>query len=183
MSLSHIRKIGLPLTAAVAVGMAVTAATAYAAPATGNLAGTGTYKSWPKAQQAAGFRLVQPGTTYRLRGNGPITVGPCEVSPRKRIVSASYGSPLKASLELQQDNAGKPCPFASFVGTRLGSYKIHGHPATMYGYCGFGVEPACTSSAIEMWISWKAGSDYYTAYSHDESRARLVHFASTLKKA
>lgn len=89
MSLTRIKRIGLPLAAAAAVSVAV-AAPAMATPA--NPAANGTFKTWAKAQNAAGFRLLQPGTTYGLRSAGQISVGTCETSPRKRIVGAYYGS-------------------------------------------------------------------------------------------
>lgn len=179
MSATHIKRIGLPLVAAIAVSAAVAAP---AVASSGLSAGTGTYKTWTKAEKAAGFKLVQPGTTYGLRNVGHILVSSCETSAHKRSVSAFYGSILKASLSLEQDNAGKACN-TSYPGTSLGTYRIHGHPASLYGYCGIGDAPPCTSTDIELWLTWKVKSDFYIASSHDESRSRLVHFATVLKKA
>jgi hypothetical protein len=179
MSLTRIKRIGLPLAAAVAVSVAV-AAPAMATPA--SPAANGTFKTWAKAQNAAGFRLLRPGTTYGLRSAGQISVGTCETSPRKRIVSAYYGSFLKTGLGLEQNNAGKSCSFGSTAGRKLGTYRFGGHTATLYGYCGYTGTPACTSTKIELWLVWKSRGNYYIASSHDQTRARLVHFAATLKK-
>jgi hypothetical protein len=178
MSLTHIRKIGLPLIAAVAA-CAAAAAPAMAAPAYF----AGTYTSWAKAQHAAGYNLLQPSTTYHLRADGPISVSTCEASPKHRVVTASYGSLMSASLELQQDNAGRPCTFSATEGTPLGTYKIHGHAASLAGFCGFTGAPSCTSKDIELSLTWTVKGDYYAAYSHDEARSALEHFATSLKKA
>jgi hypothetical protein len=180
MSLRYLRKFGLPAAAAMAVSAAV-AAPALAAP--GDPAGTGMFATWPKAQQEAGFSLLKPGTTYGLRNIGHIVVSACESSQKKRTVSAYYGSIMHASLSLTQNNAGHTCALGSFQGTFLGTYRIHGIKASMFGFCGSGLEPACTSTDIELWLNWKAKGNYYTASSHDESRARLVHFAATLTPA
>jgi hypothetical protein len=179
MSLTRIKRIGLPLAAAAAVSVAV-AAPAMATPA--NPAANGTFKTWAKAQKAAGFKLLQPATTYGLRSAGPISVGTCETSPRKRIVIAYYGSLLKTSLGLEQNNAGKSCSFGSFAGRKLGTYRFHGRTATLYGYCGYTGTPPCSSIKIELSLVWKSGGNYYVATSYNQTRTRLVHFASTLKK-
>jgi hypothetical protein len=179
MSLTRISAASLPLAAAIAVSAAL-AAPAMASPA--SPAATGTFKTWAKAQQAAGFRLLQPGTTYGLRAASRIAVGSCETSPRRRLVTAYYGSFLKTGLGLEQDNAGKSCSFGRFPGRTLGSYRVRGNGATLYGFCGYPGTPSCTSKNIELWLVWKSGGNYYVASSHNETRSRLVHFASTLKK-
>jgi hypothetical protein len=187
MSLSRIRRAGLPIVAAIAASAAV-AAPAIAAPAIpiaspAAMAGLGTFKTWPEAQKAAGFKLMKPGTSYRLPNIGHIVVSLCEVPGKtsKRIVSDSYGSILKQSLSLVQDNASGPC-FSGASGTYLGKYKIHGVTAVMYGYCGFGGAPSCSSTNIEIWLSWQVKKVYFRASAHDEARSRLVHFASVLKR-
>jgi hypothetical protein len=60
MSSTRIKRIGLPFATAIAVSAAV-AAPAMASPATP--AAAGTFKTWAGAQQAAGFKLLQPATT------------------------------------------------------------------------------------------------------------------------
>ncbi len=177
MSLAHFKRIGLPLAAAIALSAA--AAPAVASP--GTATGTGVFKSWPKAQQEAGFKLMKPGTSYGLPDVGHILVTSCLADPHKRDVLASYGSILHKSLALEQDNAGRPC-HSGYPGTALGTYTIHRHKAHLYGYCGFGAAPSCKSTDIELWLTWKVKSDYYVASSHDEPRKDLVHFADVLKK-
>lgn len=177
MSLAHIRRIGLPLVAAIAVCAA--AAPAVASP--GTTAGIGMFSTWPKAQQEAQFTLMKPGTTYGLHSVGGILVTACLAARHKGDVVASYGSILHKSLALEQDNAGRPC-HSGYAGTALGTYTIHRHKAHLYGYCGFGAAPACSSTDIELWLTWKVNSDYYVASSHDESRTSLVGFADVLKK-
>jgi hypothetical protein len=177
MSLAHFRRIGLPLVAVIAVSAA--AAPAVASP--GTTAGTGIFKSWTKAQQEAQFKLMKPGTTYGLHNVGYILVTSCLADPRKRDVLASYGSILHKSLALEQDNAGTPC-HSGYPGTALGTYTIHRQKAHLFGYCGFGAAPKCSSTDIELWLTWKVKGDYYVASAHDESRKDLVHFADVLKK-
>jgi hypothetical protein len=157
------------------------AAPAIAAPATP--ASTGTFKTWPQAQKAAGFKLMKPGTSYGLPNVGHIVVSMCEVPGKtsKRIVSVSYGSIIKKSFSLAQDNASGPC-FSGAAGTYLGTYKIHGATAHMYGYCGFGGAPPCSNASIEIWLTWQVKKVYFRASSHDEARSNLVHFASVLKR-
>jgi hypothetical protein len=177
MSLTHIRRIGLPLVAA-AAACAAAVAPAVAAPGVG--AGTGSFKTWAEAQHAAGFGLLQPRTTYNLRPVGQIGVATCEASMRKRNVIAAWGS-AGTSLQLQQNNSGKACTFPP-KGTRLGTYKVQDRQATMYGYCGFGTAPSCKSAHLYLWLIWTDKGNYYLAASHDETRDRLAHFAAMLKK-
>jgi len=180
MSSTRLRRIGLPIVAAIAVAAAV-AAPALATP--GTPAGTGTFTSWPKAQVAAGFALYRPTHTYGLRNVGGIIVSACEVAggAHKRIVSVGYGTFDTKSLALMQDNASGPCG-NGYTGTDLGSYRIHGIKAELWGYCGFDDLPSCTSTKIELWLTWKQKANYYTASSYNEARSRLLHFASTLRQ-
>lgn len=60
---------------------------------------------------------------------------------------------------------------------------MHGLRARLWGFCDFLGAPACTSSKIEMWLTWRHNADFYVASSFNESRRRLLHFASTLKAA
>jgi hypothetical protein len=181
MSLTPIIKVGLQLAVAVAASVAI-AAPALAAP--GGPAGTGTFKTWGQAQHAAGFSLVKPGTTYGLKNVGHITVGICEVPGKlsKRVVSASYGSFGSHSFALVQDNAGRLCGGGGYAGTYLGSYKIHGIKAKLYGFCNVLGGPLCTNPKVELWLTWSHKASYYIASSFNESRKRLVTFATDLKK-
>jgi hypothetical protein len=187
MPLTNIRRIGLPLVAAIA------AVGALAAPAVANstkptkpvaLASTGTYKTWPQAQAAAGFGLYRPTATYGLKDAGHIIVSVCEGTKKtsRHVVSASYGSFKSKSLGLSQNNSGAACGNAD-QGTYITSYRIHGIKAMMYGYCGLTGAPACSTTKIELWLTWKHAGVYYVASSFNMARTRLVHFAAMLKPA
>jgi hypothetical protein len=152
--------------------------------ASASVSGLGSYSSWARAQHAAGFRLMRPSTTYGLKMNGKIIVDQCVVSSKlgDRVVDVQYGSLLKHALGLEQDNAGVSCTAGS-SGTYLGSYKINGAAARLYGECG-SVAPqySCSSAKIALWLSWRSGRYYYIASSFNESRARLVRFARSLRR-
>jgi hypothetical protein len=182
MTLRSIRRIGLPLVAAVAA-LAAVAAPAVATP--GTASGTGVFKTFPEAQAAVGrgFQLYKPTTSYSLPNVGHVIVTICEVQGKtnKRVVTVSYGNFNTHSLALTQDDASGPCGDGA-EGTYLASYRIHGIKAQLWGYCGILGAPACSSTKIELWLIWQHTSDYYVASSYNESRTRLVNFASSLKK-
>lgn len=175
---SRFMKAGLSLIAAAAASAMI------ATPAFAAATGTGVYSSWSKAQHAAGFGLRHPATTYGLKMDGKILVDQCVVTGHltDKVVVAAYGKLTNKSLGLEQDNAGVPCGNGE-EGTSLGRYKIGSVRGHLYGECG-AVAPqySCASTKIALWISWKKGKKYYVASSFDETRARLVHFARTLKK-
>jgi hypothetical protein len=181
MSSTRITRTGLQLAIAIAASGAIAAP---ALAATSAQAGTGTYKTWAQAQHAAGFALLKPGVTYGLPNVGHVVVGVCEAPGKlkKRVVSVNYGSFATHSLALDQDNANGPC-VGGYTGTSLGTYKVHGIRAQLYGYCNTFGAPPCSSTKIELWLTWKKKADYYIASSFNESRSRLEHFASDLKKA
>ncbi len=106
----------------------------------------------------------------------------CYNHVKKRVVTVAYGSLLHRALGLVQDNASGACQGA-IAGTKLGTYKIHGIKAHMYGYCDLNGAPPCTWTDIELWLVWKDKTHYFTASSHDFSRYKLWLFASKLKKA
>jgi hypothetical protein len=165
-------------------GLAAAAVLLTPALASASVTGLGGYSSWARAQNAAGFRLMQPGNTYGLRMNGKIIVDQCIISSRlsDRVVDVQYGSLLKHALGLEQDNAGVQCTSGS-SGTYLGSYKVNGATARLYGECG-SVAPqySCSSAKIELWLSWRSGRYYYIASSFNESRSSLVRFARSLRR-
>jgi hypothetical protein len=179
MPSSRITKASLALVAALAVpAMLATPALASAArPA----ASTGQFKTWPQAQHAAGYALKRPGTTFGLKMVGRILVDKCVTNTKRRVVSVNYGSFIHRGLGLVQDNAAGSCDMTS-AGTSLGTYKIHGMTAHMYGYCNLSGAPPCSSVNIELWLVWKSKSFYYTASSHDFSRHKLWLFADHLVK-
>jgi hypothetical protein len=190
MPLTHIRRIGLPLVAAIA------AVGALAAPAAANLASkanpvkrvalaaTGTYKTWPAAQRAAGFGLYRPTATYGLRDAGHIIVSVCEGTGKtsRHVVSASYGTFNTKTLGLSQNNSGGACGNAN-EGSYITAYRIHGVKAQLYGYCNLTGAPSCSTTKVELWLVWKHDGVYYVASSFDMARTRLVHFAAMLKPA
>ena len=181
MPLTRIRRIGLPLVAAIAVSAAV-AAPAVATP--GTLSGVGAYKTWAEAQRAAGFQLYKPTVSYGLRNVGHVIVTICENPGKtsKHVVTASYGNFNSHSLALSENNSGGACGTGN-QGNYLGSYRIHGIKAQLWGFCGFPGAPSCSSTKIEIWLTWADKGIYYVASSYNESRTRLLHFASTLKAA
>ncbi len=63
------------------------------------------------------------------------------------------------------------------------NYKIHGIKAQLWGFCDILGAPSCSNAKIELWLTWKSKGVYYVASSFNESRARLVNFASKLKAA
>src|ERR1700733_7159857 len=77
MPLTHMRRIGLPLVAAIAAFVAVAAPAVATA---GTPSGIGTYKTWAEAQRAAGFQLYKPTTSYKLPNVGHVIVSVCETA-------------------------------------------------------------------------------------------------------
>lgn len=174
---------GLALSASTAATAAASAASSAhgAAAAMAAPSGTGTFRTWRSAQEAAGFRLRHPTREYGLKRAGRISVQPC-ASPgryRNRDVVAQYLSPRGSLLGIEQDNAGVSC---TEVGTTrwLGTYKIHGVRATLSGACGSTGLPSCRSRGIFLFLSWKADGIYYRASSFNESRGTLRAFARNL---
>ena len=97
-------------------------------------------------------------------------------------MTVSYGSFNTHNLGLSENNSGGPCGNGD-EGTYLATYKLHGITAKLYGFCDMLGAPAASSSKVELWLTWKNKSVYFVASSYNESRARLVHFANTLRKA
>jgi hypothetical protein len=155
---------------------------AAAKPAVTAVSGVGEYTTWYKAMKAAKFTLKYPTATYGLKRTGKIIVDQCIVTGHltDRVVDASYGNLVKKSFTIEEDNASGPCGNGE-EGSYLGKYEVDGVAAYLYGFCGADTPYSCSSTDIELWLTWKHGADYYIAGAHDESRARLVHFAKALK--
>ena len=175
------------LTAGLAGIVMLTAAPAMAAagtPATqGKAAATGSFKTWKAAQRAAGFRLHAPGKTFGLKRHHPILVGKCLASGHKskRDVYAQWDGGKKAFVALDQNNAGTPC--SNFGAAKpLGTWRVQGHKAHMYGFCGRKGQPSCRSKNITLVLAWKAGTHYYVMYSNNEWRRTLVAVARSLHR-
>lgn len=146
-------------------------------------AGTGSFHTWHAAQRAAGFRLKKPHKLFGLTRTHPILVSRCQVTGRtgKRDVYAQWNSKDgQTYLVVDQDNAGLPC--SNFGAARfLGTWRVQGHKARMYGFCGRARQPSCTSKRVTLVLAWKAGRRYYTDYSRNEWRRTLVSFSRSLR--
>jgi len=174
---------GLAMLAATpALASARTAAAARSAPSAAPAA-TGSFKTWPAAQRAAGFRLKKASRTYGLRRTNAILVNKCEVTGKlsKRDVYAEWQGSKRRYMSVDQNNSGGPC--SNFGAAKpLGTYRVQGHKARMYGFCGAGRLPSCKSKNVVLVLAWKAGKDYYVTYSNNEWRSTLVGFARSLRR-
>jgi len=163
-------------------GLAMLAATPALASA-GAPAGTGSFKTWSAAQRAAGFRLKKASRTYGLRRTNAILVSKCEVPGKlsKRDVYAEWQGSKRRYLVIDQNNSGGAC--SNFGGARpLGTYRVQGHRARMYGFCGIGRLPSCRARNVVLVLAWKAGQRYYVTYSSNEWRSTLVGFSRSLRR-
>lgn len=146
----------------------------------------GTFRSWPAAQQAAGFRLLRPTRTFGLRINGKITVTRCltrKLIKKKKgakLVFANFDPTPSAALEISQNNSGGPCRSVGEV-RRLGAFKVDGVTATLLGECGRKPFNACSSRRIWLFLSWRRRGVYYMASSYDELARTILAFARDLK--
>lgn len=175
----------------------LTAAPAFASPVTpaGAQAGTtattraikpaipaGSYSTFRAAQRAAGFRLKAPARTYGLVRTHPILVGKCQASGRlsKRDVYAEWDGKRQQYLALDQNNSGGAC--SNFGAARfLGRYRVQGHRARLYGFCGQRGLPSCHAKGVVLVLVWRSGKRYYVTYSSHEWRATLLGFARHLR--
>src|SRR5450755_748779 len=163
-------------------GLAMLAATPALASA-GAPAGTGSFQTWSAAQRAAGFRLKKASRTYGLRRTNAILVSKCEVPGKlsKRDVYAEWQGSKRRYLVIDQNNSGGAC--SNFGGARpLGTYRVQGHRARMYGFCGIGRLPSCRARNVVLVLAWKAGQRYYVTYSSNEWRSTLVGFSRSLRR-
>ncbi len=179
----RMRLLTIGLVLAVSLGAGTTALTPVALAAAARPAGTGSFYSWRAAQRAAGFGLYAPSRTYGLRRNGLISVDRCAVTGKlsKRDVFASYGSFLARELSIAQMNSGGPC--GNFgEARRLGTVRVMGRRATLYGVCGRHLGPPCSSRKITLYLTWTKHGNYYEASSHNERTATIVGFARSLRR-
>lgn len=171
------------LTAAPALAAtgAATASPARTTSASTAPARTGSFKTWAGAQKAAGFTLYVPKNTARLKRTHNILVSRCSATSKVRYdVYAQWGT--KTFLALDQNNSGAAC--SNFgAATFLKTYKISGVTYRLFGFCGRGHQPPCSSPAAPLVLTWKIGSRYYVAYSKGVLRHTLVSFATSIKKA
>lgn len=170
------------LAATPALASARIAAPARSAPSAAPAA-TGSFKTWPAAQRAAGFRLKKASRTYGLRRMNAILVSKCEVTGRlsKRDVFAEWQGAKKRYLAVDQNNSGGAC--SNFGAAKpLGTYRVQGHKARMFGFCGVSGLPSCRVRNIVLVLDWKAGQNYYVTYSRNEWRSTLVGFSRSLHR-
>jgi hypothetical protein len=146
-------------------------------------AATGSFKTWAGAQKAAGFRLKAARRTYGLKRTHPIIVSKCEVSGKqsKHAVYAEWDGAKRRSLAVDQDNASGPC---GNIGDAkpLGTYRIQGHRAHMFGYCGMKGEKSCKVRDIGLVLQWRAGKKFYVTFSNDQWRSTLAGFSRSLRR-
>ncbi|MEP7025057.1 MAG: hypothetical protein ABJB47_14945 [Actinomycetota bacterium] len=97
----------------------------------------------------------------------------------KHIVGVVYGSPLHTFLDLDQDNSGHPC---GDIGDAkpLGTVKVDGVKAHLFGFCGLPGEPGCSSKAIQLNLIWAKHGISYIGSSFGETRAALINFSRSL---
>jgi hypothetical protein len=178
----RMRTLAAGLAVAVSLGAGAMALAPMALASAARPAGTGSFHTWRAAQRAAGFGLNAPSRTYGLRRNGPITIDRCPVTGQlsKRDVFASYGSFLGRELSIAQNNSGGPCGNFS-AARKLGTVRVMGQRATLYGVCGRHLGPPCSSRKITLYLTWTKRGKYYEASSHNERRAAIVGFASSLR--
>jgi hypothetical protein len=166
------------LTAAPALASTSSGATAVPTPAA-----TGSYKTWSAAQRAAGFRLKRPHSTFGLSRTHGILVNKCQATGKtgKREVYAEWDGSQRRYMSVDQNNSGGAC--SDFGDARpLGTYRVQGHKAHMFGFCGMKGLPSCSKKSVVLVLDWKAGRDYYVTYSGNEWRRTLVAFARSLRK-
>jgi hypothetical protein len=168
---------------AVALAPALTAAALIAAaPALGAAAAPlAAYKSWGAAQRAAHFHLKHPTKTYGLTRQGSIHVLRCQIGHKRfrKLVAADYAKGTR-NLALDQASGSKCIGATGF--TRLGTDRVQGTTAIMYGLCGGTGEPSCRTKGITLLLTWHNGKRHYGAFSNKESRANLLGFARGLRK-
>jgi hypothetical protein len=152
-------------------------ASAAAAPA-----GNGSFTSWAKAQTAAGFNLKKPTVLHGLTRMGKIHVVTCEVtgSLTKRDVGVSYGKLATGLLTLDQNNSGHPCGNIGEAKS-LGTVKVDGVKAHLFGACDMTGEPPCSSKRTFFTLIWKKGKISFVTQSHLQTRAALISFSRSLR--
>ena len=64
----------------------------------------------------------------------------------------------------------------------LGTYRIQGHKAHMFGYCGLKGEKSCKVRNIGLVLEWNAGQNYYVTFSSNEWRRTLAGFSRSLHR-
>lgn len=166
---------------AVIAAMCAAAAPASAVAADRAFARTHGYPTWRAAQHAAGFALLRPSGTFGLRISGKIEVDSCP-SLHSTWVLADYAKArAKARLGIMQVRHNDGCAGNLPPSVKLGTYNVDGAKATLYGVCRLFNNPPCSHLAIERFLVWTKGRDYYAVSSFGERPATVVGFARKLK--
>jgi hypothetical protein len=167
----------LTATPALAAPAAATAPASRTAPA-----GTGTFRTWAAAQKAAGFALYVPHRTAGLKPVPGIGVLRCKATAKVRFdVIADWGTP-KTHLILDQNTTSLACTNAFPKLPPLGIYKVNHVTYTLTGACGVAPLPSCSSKSAILFMTWRIGPRFYTAFSQGLLRGALLPFATSLKK-
>ena len=129
------------------------------------------------------FRCIHAVLPHMVeRKSGDIIVTRCLATGEtsKKDVLASYGSTAHRFLSIEQNDSGGPC--GSFGEAKsLGHRRVESVRAKLYGACGFGGDPSCSSRDISLYLSWTRHGMAYLAASHDERLKKLVSFARGLR--
>ena len=166
--------------AAIAV-LCVAAAPASAVAADRTPAATHHFTTWRAAQHAAGFALLRPSATDGLRISGKIAVSSCPQLHSTWVLADYTAAHAKPSLGILQVRHNDGCAGDLPPSVKLGTYHVDGVKATMYGSCRIFNNPPCKRLAIERFLVWTKGRDYYVVSSFDERPATVVGFARKLK--
>jgi len=166
---------------AVIAVLCVAAAPASAIAADRAPAGTHGYTTWPAAQRAAGFALLRPSDTDGLPISGKIEVTSCPQLHSTWVLAAYASARAKPSLGIMQVRHNDGCAGELPPTVKLATYHVDGAKATLYGACRILHNPPCTHLAIERFLVWTKGRDYYVVSSYDERPATVVGFARKLK--
>ena len=165
--------------AVVIVGMAVSSVGFAGSALAAGPARTGTFKTWPAAQRAAGFKLLKPTKTFGLRRQGGINVMQCQ-SPTKLDVNALYARG-KASIYWDQTTFKFRCGNIG-VAKRLGRYRVDGVWAELFGSCGVLSAPPCSSKKLyPLNLLWAKRGVSYLLSSDGIRRSTIVGFARGLR--
>ena len=163
------------------VALCVAAAPASAVAANRTPAGTHRYTTWPAAQRAAGFALLRPSATYGLPISGKIEVTSCPQLHSTWVFATYSAAHAKPDLAVMQVRHNDGCAGELPPTVKLATYHVDGAKATLYGACRIFHNPPCKHLAIERFLVWTKGRDYYVVSSYDERPATVVGFARKLK--
>ena len=144
-------------------------------------ASTHRYTTWKAAQRGAGFALLRPSDTYRMRISGKIEVDSCPQLHSTWVLADYAPARGKQRLGIMEVRHNDGCAGELPPSVKLGTYHVDGVKATLLGVCRLFHNPPCSHLAIERFLVWTKGRDYYVVSSFDEHAATVVGFARKLK--